>query len=595
RRGDAVEVTRLRVLAAAPPAAPTIGTRSLLVILVRWGAETLATTRTAAQAFVFGTDARSTDRWYRDVSYGQLDWNGDVTPVLTIADPGGCDLDVIATAADAAAQGAGYTLADYPNRLVNFPGEHCESRGFGEIGGTYAWVQDGLADLSDGYERLLPAHELGHVLGRYHSHGLECGGVTISAACLGSSSANDEYGNAWDAMGNNWPGDTAGGVAMFGAKHLLELGWFAGRSQAVTTSGTYRLSPIELQSAPHPQALTIATPAHRYYVEVRGPYGQDGFLSGYPQATNGVQVNLRDDLPGGDNGPLNLDFAPGSDDGCLYCDFFDSSLDAGQAYTDLDNAFTLRVDSVAADRTATVTVGFEDLTPPHVVKVPTTSFASLIGTSRVPVVVGWAATDPGGVCRYDLQESVDGGAYAAVPLAAATDTSVERSQRDGTATATGCGPPMRRQRLRLDARPQPGPGRPRPERARHLLLRRLGPAAGDRRLARVAAPRGRPGALGDLAVHRAERRLRRRHRPRPRPRAGLRRRRPRQDGRPARRQPGEPGRRLPAALDRRRHALAEGRGGGRHPRPPEGRRRRLRAPGRLTAPRQGPRGRSGPR
>lgn len=269
------------------------------------------------------------------------------------------------------------------------------------------------------------------MLGRYHSHGLECGGVTISAACLGSSSASDEYGNAWDVMGNNWPGDGAGGVAMFGAKHLLELGWFAGRSQAVTTSGTYRLSPIELQTAPHPQALTITTPAHRYYVEVRGPYGQDGFLSGFPQATNGVQVNLRDDLPGGDNGPLNLDFAPDSDNSCLYCDFFDASLDAGQAYTDLDNAFTLRVDSVAADRTATVTVSFEDRTPPDVVKAPTTSFASPIGTSRIPVVVGWAATDPGGVCRYDLQESVDGGGYADVPLAAATDTSVERSQYDG--------------------------------------------------------------------------------------------------------------------------------------------------------------------
>ena len=89
------------------------------------------------------------------------------------------------------------------------------------------------------------------------------------------------------------------------------------------------------------------------------------------------------------------------------------------------------MDSVAADRTATVTVSFEDLTPPDVVKVPTTSFASPIGTSRIPVVVGWAATDTGGVCRYDLQESVDGGAYAEVPLAAATDTSVARSQFDG--------------------------------------------------------------------------------------------------------------------------------------------------------------------
>jgi hypothetical protein len=164
---------------------------------------------------------------------------------------------------------------------------------------------------------------------------------------------------------------------------------------------------------------------------VRGPYGQDGFLSGYPQASNGVQVNLRDDLPGGDNGPLNLDFAPDSDASCLYCDFFDASLDEGQSYTDLDGAFTLRVDSVADDFTATVTVSFEDVTPPAVVKAPTASFSSPIGTSRIPVAIAWAATDPGGVCRYDLQESVDGGGFTTLTPAAPTDTSTVRSQHDG--------------------------------------------------------------------------------------------------------------------------------------------------------------------
>lgn len=209
---------------------------------------------------MFGADARSTDSWYHDASYGQLDWEGAVTPLLTVADPGDCNLGAIATAADAAAadaaaQDAGYTPADYDNRIVDFPGGYCDSRGYAQISGPYTWIQDGLADLGDGYERLLPAHELGHNLGRYHSHGLECGGVTISAACLGSSSANEEYGNAFDVMGNNWPGDAAGGVAVFGAKHLRELGWFAGRWQAVATSGTYRISPIELAAAPHPQAL----------------------------------------------------------------------------------------------------------------------------------------------------------------------------------------------------------------------------------------------------------------------------------------------------------------------------------------------------
>jgi hypothetical protein len=205
RRGAAVEVTGLRVLGAAPPAPAATGTRDLLVILVTWGSETLRTTQAAAQEFVFGADARSTGSWYQDVSYGQLDWEGAVTPVLTVADPGSCDLYEIAAAASTAAEAAGYNPDGYDHQLVNFPGGYCDSRGFGEVPGTYSWVQDGLAGLDDGYERLLPAHELGHNLGRHHSHGLECGAVTISAACLGSSSSNEEYGNAWDVMGNNCP------------------------------------------------------------------------------------------------------------------------------------------------------------------------------------------------------------------------------------------------------------------------------------------------------------------------------------------------------------------------------------------------------
>ena len=120
----AVSGGALVAIGPAPAAAAVTGTRQLLVILVRWGTATLNATRALATAQLFGPDTHSTASWYRDDSYGAMTWAGTVTPVLTIADPGTCDTYGIATAADAAAQAAGYTLANYPNRMIDYPGTY---------------------------------------------------------------------------------------------------------------------------------------------------------------------------------------------------------------------------------------------------------------------------------------------------------------------------------------------------------------------------------------------------------------------------------------------------------------------------------------
>ncbi len=393
----------------APAAPAATGSQSVLVINVAWAGASLTATTAQEQSFMFGSDPRSLAHYYSDTSYGQMTWTGTQTPTYTILPPSGCDLYGLSDRAEAAATAGGYRPSSYRALMVNAPDLFCGANGYGEIGGPHTWIKDGLWNLADGYAREVPTHEIGHSLGLFHSHGLECGSVTVSSACLGDpASHNEEYGNAWDVMGNNWPGDGHDSVTWFSARQEMLLGWLSGSHvRTVSASGTYALAPLEKSGATSPQVLVLPTAAHTYYVEYRQPIGQDAFLSAYPAATKSIQVSVAA-ASGNDTGPYALDFTPQSDTSGGYNDWIDAPLGMGRSFGDPEGTFTIA--PVSQDGTsATVNVSF-------------------VGASTYPLSVsrsgtgsGTVTSSPGGiVCGSTCTAGFSAGTPVKLTPAAAT-------------------------------------------------------------------------------------------------------------------------------------------------------------------------------
>ena len=341
--GDSVQV-----LSSALP--NTLGEQRTLVILVNFrNNNSQPYTVDFANNVVFGT----TSNFFLENSYQQTYLSGVIKGWYTIdmdspMNAATCDYSLISSLADQAASNAGVVLSNYSRKVYAFPQTGCGWWGLGSVGGSpsRAWINGSL-------ELGVAAHELGHGLGLYHSHSLDCGPTAV----IGSSCATNEYGDIVDMMG-------ASHSAHYNAFQKERLGWLnAGASPPITTvssDGTYLLETYQSVGS-GPKALKISKSIDPitgkqtwYYIESRQAIGFDGFLANEPSQNvlNGVLVHTGTEANG--NSGYLLDMTPATP---VYYWWYDPALVVGQSFADPDTGVTMTTDW-ANGTGASVTVSF---------------------------------------------------------------------------------------------------------------------------------------------------------------------------------------------------------------------------------------------
>lgn len=416
RTGDVVHVARITATGPAPAAEPVpAGPFSVLVIFASWQGPDAVTQAQAAD--IIGTEDSS---FYAATSFGHFaGFVPTETPWLTIPDPGSCDFEGIKTSAEAAATAAGYTPASYDRELIYAPDQTNYCSGFS----GKADLPGRVVEIYRGYMQIgVTSHELGHTFGLSHSNALLCTDAAGNPVTLSSDCTTRAYGDVFDTMGSTFqfgPHGRSGGF--FNAMETSNLGWLSTPEiRSVATSQTATLVPYESQgSGLHALALAGDEGAGTFYVEYRRPTGWDD-LSGYPL---GLIVH-RSYGPGTDL----LDMTPGTDGGMT-----DAPLPSGRSWTGpyaADPTITLVSSS---ETSATVRVTYA-LRPPGIprsfVQSPYAKFDA--ATPAAPAVIAWTPTATPGVCSYQLQRTVNGGAFANVRLPAPDAIEIETPVRGGT-------------------------------------------------------------------------------------------------------------------------------------------------------------------
>ncbi|WP_224367812.1 RICIN domain-containing protein [Hyalangium versicolor] len=326
--------------------------RVAILPLVFPGSTASITTTTARQRLDTVT------AYYKEISYGIWNVQGDALAPLSLPKPANCNLDTISNAARAAAQSQGINLSVYAHVGFVIP----TNSGFTDCACGLAWVGQppasgnsfGNASLYTCTDANAFAHEMGHGFGLGHASTARCGTGVAYLRSPYSSCSPDEYGNRFNTMG--------GGLGHMNAFQKSAMLWLDKCNNVrATRDATYDLVPIQsasngIQSLQIPTGDTVDNKPLHYWVEYRNPALAtfNAGPSGAPETSTGVHIDVAQDFRSGsgNRNPLLLDLAPNYPN-----THRDPRLTAGRTFQDPDGRVSITVVSQTSDK-ATVRVTF---------------------------------------------------------------------------------------------------------------------------------------------------------------------------------------------------------------------------------------------
>jgi Gametolysin peptidase M11 len=354
----------------APPVAA--GTHSLVILPVYWTAPDSQTVSSLSAL------AEQSTRYWAQQSGGGITVSTVVKPWTRIADPGGCNADVITGRALAAA-GIASPTTSHQHVMFYFPHRpDCAWAGLGSVNGSFIW-DNGYA-LTD-----VVSHEFGHNLGLGHANALSCAAAGAATMPLTGTCTVVEYQDTADVMGSAAYADTGSlNTALADALGLV-------RTVTAAPDATTTVTLAPLADVAGIRALKIPVASGTLYVDYRPAVGRDVRRTAWA----GVQVHLRP--AGAYPSSQLLDLQPGSTTGPVH-----PQLPPHLVWVVPGIGLSVVVDDVGATATISVTPTAGDTTAPSPATAAATLTTSPSGVASVAVT--WApSNDVGtGVAAYTV-------------------------------------------------------------------------------------------------------------------------------------------------------------------------------------------------